>query len=74
MVCGRNNSYRTDRDGEILPDKDTFKERHSNVKGHSKFRQWQDSQGMVKRMGLVSGWRSKCLGQTVTIVFYSVAQ
>lgn len=72
-ACRGNNPDRTGRDGEILLDKDAFKQRHTNVKGHSKFRKWQGIQGTVKGMGLVGGWRSKCLGQTVTIyiLFYS---
>lgn len=50
-----NNPARIGRDREILPDRDIFKERHSGVKGHSKFRKWQDMLGMVNRMGWVGG-------------------
>lgn len=46
---------RMGRNGESLPAKGIFKERHSGVKGRSKFGKWQDLLDTVKGMGWAGG-------------------
>lgn len=53
--CGMMGRDRMGRNGESLPAKGIFKERHSGVKGRSKFGKWQDLLGTVKGMGWAGG-------------------